>query len=292
MGLYIFDAVAMPVHWMYDLSNLKADYGEIKGYVKPKDSFRGSIMNLSNTGGGGRGSDEKSIIGDVINHGKKKYWVRGGNNHYHLGLQAGENTLEAQLARLMVRTMSMSTTGSFSGPDFLKAYAEFMETPGSHNDTYASTAHRDFFKNRVLGKPLDQCADNDGHNTESIDALTLTIPLIVKYAGDPTVTRAELQGMVKDCIKLTRKTDALDGHAEAWTDLLASVLEGEDLKEAVEEVGKKYLGTSVAGDVQRSRGQDPMVACYMVSGGELWRETMGICIVHLCYSILSVCSNC
>jgi len=28
-------------------------------------------MNLSNTGGGGRGSDKGSIIGDVICHGKK-----------------------------------------------------------------------------------------------------------------------------------------------------------------------------------------------------------------------------
>lgn len=40
-------------------------------------SFPGSIMNLSNTGGGGRGSDQASIVGDVILHGKKKYWMRG-----------------------------------------------------------------------------------------------------------------------------------------------------------------------------------------------------------------------
>ena len=52
-------------------------------------------MNLSNTAGAGRGSDKGSVIGDVINHGKKKYWVKGGNHHYHLGLEAGENTLEA-----------------------------------------------------------------------------------------------------------------------------------------------------------------------------------------------------
>ena len=55
----------------------------------------GSIMNLSNTGGGGRGSDKGDIIGGVINHGKKKYWGKGLNFHYHIGLKAGENTLEA-----------------------------------------------------------------------------------------------------------------------------------------------------------------------------------------------------
>jgi hypothetical protein len=31
---------------MYDLHYLREDYGEIRGYVKPKDRFRGSIMNL------------------------------------------------------------------------------------------------------------------------------------------------------------------------------------------------------------------------------------------------------
>jgi ADP-ribosyl-[dinitrogen reductase] hydrolase len=56
-GLYVADAVAMPVHWMYNLDQLNSDYGEIKGYRAPKKKFKGSIMNLSNTGGGGRGSD-------------------------------------------------------------------------------------------------------------------------------------------------------------------------------------------------------------------------------------------
>jgi hypothetical protein len=47
-------------------------------------------MNLSNTGGGGRGSDKGSIVGDVILHGKKEYWMKGGQYHYHHGLHAGE----------------------------------------------------------------------------------------------------------------------------------------------------------------------------------------------------------
>lgn len=96
----------MPVHWMYDLRNLKRDYGEITGYAKPLDKFEGSIMNLSNTGGGGRGSDKGDIVGNVILHGKKKYWGRGQNYHYHLGLNPGENTLEAQLTRLITRQMT------------------------------------------------------------------------------------------------------------------------------------------------------------------------------------------
>ena len=52
LGLYVADAVAMPVHWMYSLDQLAYDYGKIRGYVKPKDKFRDSIMSLSSTGGG------------------------------------------------------------------------------------------------------------------------------------------------------------------------------------------------------------------------------------------------
>ena len=70
-GLYVADAVAMPVHWMYDLRNLQRDYGQVKGYMRPLDKFEGSIMSLSNTGGGGRGSDKGEIVGSVILHGKK-----------------------------------------------------------------------------------------------------------------------------------------------------------------------------------------------------------------------------
>lgn len=132
-GMYVGDATAMPVHWMYNLNQLRRDYGTIRGFVKPHDRFEGSIMNLSNTGGGGRGSDQGDIIGSVINHNKKKYWVRGGNYHYHLGLEAGENTLEAQLTRLLAK--GVIERGEFRQEEWLQDYIQFMTTPGSHNDT-------------------------------------------------------------------------------------------------------------------------------------------------------------
>eukprot|EP01041_Mallomonas_annulata_P004373 gene4373-8709_t len=287
-GLYVADATAMPVHWMYDTNQLKRDYGTIRGYVQPKDRFDGSIMNLSNTGGGGRGSDQGDIVGSVILHGKKKYWLRGGNFHYHLGLQAGENTLEAQLTRLLTR--SITELKSFSVDDFLTKYASFMQTPGSHNDTYASTAHRMFFANVLRGKPLKDCADNDGHNTDAIDALTLTVPVILKYAEAPREERNMMtddafavdtndllfvyillndQWKVRQVVRATRKSTALNAYADAFADLLVAVLQGNDLRSAVERCGSALGGSdglvrSVKTMVERSRG-DPMVACYIES---------------------------
>jgi len=236
-GLYVGDAVAMPVHWMYNLGQLRADYGTITGYVKPKDTFQGSILNLSNTGGGGRGSDQGSIVGDVILHGKKKYWLRGGNFHYHLGMQAGENTLEAQLVRVLSK--SIAERGAFDANDFRERYIKFMTTPGSHNDTYASTCHRMFFANFVRGVPPAECADNDGHNTDAIDALTLTVPVILKYADAPVAERLQ---KVKEVIYVTRRTRALDRYAEVFSELMVAVLHGGDLRTEVERAGARLDG--------------------------------------------------
>lgn len=41
---------------------------------------------------------------------------------------------------------------------YLGEYVTFMQTPGSHNDTYCSTAHRMFFANLVEKKlPPHRC---------------------------------------------------------------------------------------------------------------------------------------
>ena len=52
-----------------------------------------------------------------------------------------------------------------------------MTTPGSHNDVYAATAHRMFFANWVKKKALNDCAANDGHNTDAIDGMINIIPI-------------------------------------------------------------------------------------------------------------------
>jgi len=54
-----------------------------------------------------------------------------------------------------------------------------MQTPGSHNDVYAATGHRMFFKNLVEGKDPKQCPDNDHHNVDTIDAVTVAVPVII-----------------------------------------------------------------------------------------------------------------
>ena len=146
-GLLIADALAMPTHWFYGGERqVKSTYGNINGYVKPVTKLPGSIMSKSNTGGAGRGSYRGSIIGDVIFHGKKKYWAPGADYHYHTGLAAGDNTLEALLVR-RICNITAAKNGEFSKDDILEDYIKFLTTPDTHNDVYCGTSHRMFFAN-------------------------------------------------------------------------------------------------------------------------------------------------
>jgi len=42
-----------------------------------------------------------------------------------------------------------------------------------------------FFANLIDGKAPELCADNDGHNVDAIDALTLAVPVILMFAESP-----------------------------------------------------------------------------------------------------------
>lgn len=101
----------------------------------------------------------------------------------------------------------------------------FMTTPGTHNDTYASTCHRMFFANFVKGVAPEVCADNDGHNTDAIDALTLTIPVIVATVTEEGPSD-EVRKAARAVVALTRKSKVLPAYVDLYADLLASVLSG------------------------------------------------------------------
>jgi len=242
-GLYIGDALAMPTHWYYGGSGqVMRDYGEIKGYVKPKKELQGSIMNLSSTGGGGRGSDKGEIIGKVINHDKKEFWTARGSYHYHCTLEAGENTLEAQLARLVTKQIS-DCGGKFDADEMRQRYIDFMTTPGTHNDCYASTCHRMFFANLTNGLPPEQCPDNDNHNVDTIDGLVLTVPVVLaSYAEKADTAR----GQAAKCTSVTRNSQELQKYAGEFANVLHNVLSGTPIKEAL--------------DGYEASGPDPVVA--------------------------------
>jgi len=332
-GMYIGDALAMPVHWYYDTSRIRKDFGPsgITKYEAPVKNFPGSIMNLSNTGGGGRGSDKDSIVGELILHGKKKFWLRGGSYHYHHGMKAGENTLDTLIARLMLQTLLSMENGKNSEKNdstreltqqyrntnnnkkskttnveinvftetFLNDYIKFMTTPDTHNDVYAATAHRMFFANYANKRDKFHCADNDGHNTDSVDGvinvLVVSLNEMVVEARNAQlngengpidlsvgVTDKEkknepLKKVIYDSINMIRKSEELPFYGYIYHNLLAKlILEQKELRQSILEIidenpvvfkkGMRGLSKERLEEFRKTDASaDPMSACYVTS---------------------------
>jgi ADP-ribosylglycohydrolase len=174
-------------------------------------------------------------------------------------MQAGENTLDALITRLL--TKSLTKFKSLDTNDFRSSYISFMTTPGSHNDTYAGTCHRMFFKNFVNGIPPEDCPDNDSHNVDAIDALMTVPPIVLSHLKS---SREERNTAIRNSIHVTRRTEAVLPYANLYADMLQEIiLNGRSIPEVAQAAGKK-MKFDVASEVSRSY-QDPMVACYISS---------------------------
>ena len=179
---FVADALAMPVHWFYNPMDIVRQFpGGIKQFEAAPEFHPSSIMSLHSTRQGGRrlaqsGIARREIVGDVILKGKRQFWGNS-NRHYHHGMQAGENTLNAHCARLLMRTLA-DNTGRYVKDQFLANYIDFMtaDVP-RHPDTYAESYHRGFFANLEDGKPADQCGAVT-HDSASIGGLVTIAPLV------------------------------------------------------------------------------------------------------------------
>ena len=262
LGMFIGDALAMPVHWYYDTKALQQDYGPIRNMEAPKEFHPNSLLHLSNTGGHGRGKQHGSIVGDVILKGRKEFWARP-KLHYHHALRAGENTLNLQCLRVLLRSSILD----YSADRFLEAYIDFMTTADSHQDTYAESFHRDFFANWNNGKPAKNCAGAEDHNTASVGGLVLLPPVLIKSIGDWLTIRTQL--------RLTHQSPKLEHYAEPVMELLHKLLQQErsaDLKgqmlEATQSLGLRL--NKLLEEAGRKNWQDQDVigpifspACYI-----------------------------
>ena len=286
------DALAAPTHWFYGgFQQIQAIYGPqgIVNYTQPTFNLPGSILNKSNLNGGGRSSrggiikrkHKPNVVGDVILHGKQDYWAHHRQIHYHATLQAGETTLEGTLCRVLWRNLT-STAGRFEAANFRQAYIQFMTTPGSHNDTYASTCHRMFFANLVHHQldPVD-CPDNDNHNVLTIDGLVLpTVTALTTAAilghhsksGDNQGIDDAWQDTVGQAasatVAVTRKSKALEKAAYHWGVFLGRALLRSESAGSTTVSSLPTLVHLLAHDLDLPRPPHPrntLTACYLDS---------------------------
>lgn len=245
-GMFVGDALAMPVHWYYDVAALRRDFGEVRDHQAPSAHHPNSIMGKASTGQAGRGSQEGDVVGEVILKGKKELWSRP-NTHYHHGLEAGDNTLNLLCARILIR--NLTAAGGHDPQAFLRDYVDFMTAPDSHRDTYAESYHRDFFANFARGVPPERCAGDEGHDTASIGGLVSLPPLVAALRSDRDQARAALLAQ----LRLTHRSALLERHALELGELLLHLLDdpAPSLRSlAVESAGR--LGSPIGDLVARA----------------------------------------
>lgn len=213
-GLFIGDALAMPVHWYYNRDALFHDYGWVTDFLDPRNPHPDSILWRS-------AYQAMNKKGEIL-HGQAKYWGKP-NIHYHQFLKAGENTLNVKICRLLID--SIIDNHGYRSEDFLERYIAFMTTPGKHDDTYIEECHRHFFSNYARGLPPDKCGAEEKH----IGGLLGIIPIIVFYQKRPE--QAELAALKH--LSLTHPGPKMKTSAKLMIDLLLKILRGTSLREAI-----------------------------------------------------------
>jgi ADP-ribosyl-[dinitrogen reductase] hydrolase len=201
----------MPVHWYYDRAALRRDHGHVTDLVAPKEPHPDSIL--------WRSSYEPPTPEADILHDQARFWGRRGV-HYHRGLSAGDNTLTADLARLVIE--SLLECGGHDPDDWLGRYVDFMTTPGRHRDTYVEECHRGFFLNRARGLALRRCAVEEKH----VGGLVAAVPVIAWYRDDPERARRA----AREQVALTHAGPRMEAAVDLLSDVLLATLRGEGLR--------------------------------------------------------------
>ncbi|MGI2108849.1 ADP-ribosylglycohydrolase family protein [Shewanella frigidimarina] len=275
---FIADALAMPVHWYYQPMEIERAFtGGIQRFEAAPEFHPSSIMSLHSKHKGGRLSAKghlahdpaPQVVGDIILKDKAQFWDTP-NVHYHHGMQAGENTLNAHCARVLMRTLA-SSPQPYDRQAFVNAYIDFMTmTPAAHPDTYAESYHRGFFANLAQGHKPENCGMKT-HDTASIGALVTIAPLVFseRLKG---INEAEIKIACRAHLALTHPDESLMRVCDSYVQLLCALMDGADetstktlLLEASKGLTSTHLASLLTRNVLDSQviGQVFSRACYI-----------------------------
>ncbi|ABA88593.1 ADP-ribosyl-glycohydrolase superfamily protein [Syntrophotalea carbinolica DSM 2380] len=276
-SLFVGDSLAMPVHWYYNPDDIERAFpGGIQKLEAAPELHPSSIMSLHSTRQGGRSGcghqedgETREVVGKVILKGRRHLWNQP-NRHYHHGMQAGDNTLNAHCARVLMRSI-ITNNGCYNQDHFLKSYIDFMTAdPPRHRDTYAESYHRGFFANFIAGKRLNQCGART-HDTPSMGGLVTIGPLAIHEL----LQGYDLEQVKAVCRKhlfLTHPDDSLGRICDGYVALISGLLmrkPEEQPQQYLLVAAQTTLGIDLEGLVARARSDREVVggkystACYI-----------------------------
>lgn len=248
--LFVGDSLAMPVHWYYNPGDIYKQFPG--GIFKLEDApafHPSSIMSLHSTSQGGRSYLTKKktteIVGDVILKGKRQFWDVQ-NQHYHQGMKAGENTLNAHCVRATMHSLN-SNQRNYSKEVFLENYIALLTADEpKHPDTYAESYHRGFFANLEQGITAEKCGATT-HDTASVGGLVMLAPIVFCGALN-NLSIDHIKEQCLDHLRLTHPDDYLAKIAGDYVGLLFQLLtrdENEDAQELIAEAALKSINLNL-----------------------------------------------
>jgi len=253
LGSLVADAVAMPMHWYYNVDALDRDFPSIEGYHAPKETHPDSILWRSKY-------HPKNKEADILRE-QAKYWGQK-EVHYHQFLPPGENTVNFLLAAQLYR--STVRNGGYDPARWLAIYVDCMLKEGWHQDTYLEECHRAFFTNRAEGKPLDQCGVDDRHigGLAPVPALLAALDAIRER-----FTEADVETIVGH-VRLTHRNGHVEAAAAALARMLMAIAEGAPVRDAIAEHGSAWASASQLEEWSRLEdrtvvGKHLSPACYL-----------------------------
>lgn len=237
--IYVADALAMPVHWFYNPQDI------LNAFPKGIQKFEAAPLKHPHDFLSLPAPTEKQIVGDVILKDKRKFWGVP-NQHVHQGMAAGDNTLNACCARLVMRTLAQNA-GHYDADAFLQNYIAFMtsEIP-QHPDTYAEFYHRAFFENLEKGNPPDKCG-KAADTTASMGGLVTVGPVAI---AELLLERnlPKVQNICREHLWLTHPDVSLAKICDHYVELIDSLLfraESENVKAIIAGAAFKSIDLDV-----------------------------------------------
>lgn len=256
-GMCAADSVSMPVHWYYDVDDIRRDFGGwMSGFAPPRDRHPSSILSLSSTAGSGRTAWSSSakrpdVVGSVILHDKLDLWKTSkGSVHYHQGLQSGDNTLNVLCSLRAARSLVAGGFRDVSQPDaraaVLSDYVHFLTTPGSHRDTYAESFHRSFFSSWRDSRPTSPrqvlafaekrsrqmlSSSFPDSQLDAIGCLPMILPFILLSAS---ANEEQAVSAAVEFVKLTHPHPKVPEYVSIYSRALHAVLGGASVREQAE----------------------------------------------------------
>jgi ADP-ribosylglycohydrolase len=213
----------MPVHWYYNRAALARDYGRVVNLVAPKNPHADSILWRSSY-------TALNPKGEIL-HDQAKYWGQRGI-HYHQFLQAGENTLNMQLAQTLLGMLRERK--DYNRAAYLQLYIDFMTTPGRHRDTYVEECHRNFFTKFARGKKPEDCGGEDIH----IGGLA-HVPILAAWFAEDETRALEV---VQENVRTTHRGELVETAARDLTKMLVAILNGGGVRDSIEKFGNGWVG--------------------------------------------------